>query len=232
MTTLAFYTEKARIFAEPGTITKTARAWYEKAKARREAYLESRDPLPRGFGTFARRAEQKMLERYMAEISARGFDIYIEERYRTTSVKMLDRQDDLWLVGCDGWRHYSNRFGQRYASLRYLCGTDDNGDYAVRCPGSVETVEDALDYTIPAEVQKAREAGKRVIRQGDVFVIELKRDGKQELPEGHTFDPETRMLVHEGGHETVHIPFPCKFLTAYGLPPRSAYRGRRTGWWD
>lgn len=231
MHTLQHYTELARKYAPKGTVTKSAWAWYEKGKARQEAYWRNRDPLPREFGLWSHRAKQKRIAEFAGEIRRRGFDTTIQERHGTVSLGLVDRADGLWLLGASGWRHYSNRFGDRFASIAYLCGQDDNGLWAVRVPGTVDTVEEALEWSIPKEVQKARGNGRRVLRQGDVFALELKRDGKHDLPDGHEFDPVSRELSHEGGHKPRYIPWPCKFVTARGLPPRSAYNQVRSGFW-
>ena len=38
----------------------------------------------------------------------------------------------LVLLRAEGWRFYSRNFGVRKASIAYLCGSDDNGPWAVR----------------------------------------------------------------------------------------------------
>jgi hypothetical protein len=112
--------------------------------------------------------------------------------------------------------------------LAYLCGTDDNGPWAVRVPGTCTSITTALEYVIPVEVRKAEAKGLRVIRQGDVFAVESKRDGKNILPRGHEFDPVTRVLSHDGGHDPVVIDFPVTFITGHGMPARS--RNSRNQW--
>lgn len=231
MKTLEQYTQIARQYAPTGTITNSARRWYAIGQARQEMRQQGRDPLPTKPGQMMARFVERNRQMFVREIARRGFDTTITERYdREIQLKVEDRKDGLWLLACSGWRHYSNRFGQRYVEIAYLCGVDDNGPWAVRVPGNTVTVDDALDYTIPAEVKKAHTAGKKVLRQGDVFVIEMKRDSDHSLPRGHRFDPQQRVLVHEGGHETVQVPFPCKFVVAQGLAPRRAYS--RSRYWD
>lgn len=231
MKTLEQYTQIARQYAPTGTITNSARRWYAIGQARQEMRQQGRDPLPTKPGQMTHRFIERNRQMFVREIARRGFDTVIVERYdREIQLKVEDRKDGLWLLACSGWRHYSNRFGQRYVEIAYLCGIDDNGPWAVRVPGNTVTVDQALDYTIPAEVKKANAAGKKVLRQGDVFVIEMKRDSDHSLPRGHRFDPQQRVLVHEGGHEAIQVPFPCKFVTAQGLAPRRAYS--RSRYWD
>lgn len=230
MNTLTHYTEIARQYAPKGKITECARLWYDISKRRWENKI-GRDPLPTKPGQMIARFVERNRQMFVREIARRGFDTEIQQQHgKAIELQVLNRKDGLWLLGCSGWRHYSNRFGQRFAEIAYLCGKDDNGLWAVRVPGATVTVDEALDYTIPAEVKKARMAGKRVLRQGDVFAIQMKRDSNHDLPRGHRFDVSTRILTHEGGHEALHVPFPCKFVTAQGLAPRRAYSRNR--YWD
>lgn len=229
--TLAYYNEIASKYAPKGQVTASARQWYDLAKERQARKWSNPDPLPTKHGQMTARFVERNRQIFVREIARRGFDTTITERYdKEVQLKVQDRKDGLWLLACSGWRHYSNSFGQRYTEIAYLCGTDDNGVWAVRVPGNTVTVDQALEYTIPAEVKKAHEKGKRILRQGDVFAIELKRDGDHSLPRGHRFDPQQRILVHEGGHEAVKVPFPCKFVVAQGLAPRRAYS--RSRYWD
>lgn len=233
MQTKDFYTRIARQFAPAGQITRCANDWYELAKGRQERRMAHRDPLAgRKPGGMIARSIENRRQFFVREIARRGFDTVITSGSgawrdaKDIELEVMDRQDGLWLLGCEGWRKYTRNYSA-YATLRYLCGIDDNGPWAVRVPGSAGTVDEALDFTIPAEVKKAHQNGRRVLRQGDVFVIEMKRDTSHVLPRGHRFDAQTRTLTHEGGHETLRVPFPCKFVTAQGLAPRRAYSRSR-----
>ena len=171
-----------------------------------------------------RRLAAHILEKATREVAARGGEIDIDG----VELDLLDRDPaaGLVLVGCDGWRQYSRAYGRRYASLRYLCGNDDNGAFAVRVPGSVDTVAAALDAITPSEVRRAREAGRGVLRQGDVYAVELKTSRvSDEVLWGthHSYDPERRRLVHEDSaapHRDVVIPASwrgVKFIFQNGL---------------
>ena len=143
-----------------------------------------------------------------------------------TELVVLDRQRPYVLLYTSGWREYSRAFGARKASLAYLCGRDDNGPWAARVPASVSTVTQALDYLVPAEVKRAQLLGRRVLRQGDVFVIERTRDGMDlsPLPAGHTWLERSRLLVHVDGHQALYVPFP-----AIAIQNKALLMGRRTG---
>jgi hypothetical protein len=155
----------------------------------------------------------------------------IEERGGETEVgnnalTVIERRGSYTLLAAEGWREYSRQFGNRHASLAYLCGHDDNGPWAARVPSSVSTVIQALDALIPAEVKRATEKGRKVLRQGDVFVVERKRDGMDSttLPAGHTWHSDTRTLHHDDGHNPLHVPFP-----AIAVQNKALLMGRRTG---
>jgi len=165
---------------------------------------------------------------YSEVIEDRGGETSIEEKDRTIGLSVIERRDGLVLLGCDGWRHYSARFGARKASLRYLCGTDDNGRWAVRVPGTVQCVMDALDFVEPAEVKAARSAGRRVLRQGDVYLVEQSRDSLDALAgTRHRWDAATRTLHHDASdapHTSLHVPYKAKAVV------QSVLRmGRTTG---
>jgi len=160
------------------------------------------------------------LNRMTQEVERRGGETSIRvDKNRWAGLELSDRSDDLALLHVEGWRYYSSREGFHRASLSYLCGTDDAGRWAVRVPGTVTTVGEALDWLEPAEVKKARQAGKRVVRQGDVYGVETTKthDGKGELPANHEWRPATRHLVHRaddghGHHRPVKIAWPVRFV--------------------
>jgi hypothetical protein len=165
--------------------------------------------------------------RAVAEIARRGGETVIENKTSVTRLAIADRdkQARLMLLHADGWRHYSNRFGARFATLSYLYGVDDAGPWAVRVPGTVTTVAAALAWITPAEVTAARVAGRRIARQGDVYAVETTRahDGGGELPDAHTWDAAARTLTHtpqDGrAHAPLTLPYPVRFVTqrVYGM---------------
>jgi len=168
------------------------------------------------------RLREHIANKYSEVISDRGGETAIDEKCRRIPLSVLDRNGRISLLGADGWRYYSARFGSRTASLRYLCGRDDNGEFAVRLPSTVDTVEQAIETLEPAEVRKARADGRSVLRQGDVYVIAMRggRDNFSALPESHKWDEETRTIRHAGEnpHQSLHIPFkPAKAITQTAL---------------
>ncbi|MFD8146083.1 hypothetical protein [Streptomyces sp. NPDC059708] len=181
----------------------------------------------------AQRLTAKIERQMRAEILRRGGETAIEGSSHTAVVELVDRNapERLYLLHAEGWRQYSRAFGARRASLSYLCGRDDAGAFAVRVPGTVTTIADALTWLEPAEVTRAKAAGKRVRRQGDVYAVETVRahDGKgaQDLPEAHEWRPETRTLVHrpQDGrkHRPVRVAYPARFVM------QRAYQMGRSG---
>jgi len=170
-------------------------------------------------------------ERYIREIESRGGETSIEEERASVDLEVEDFRRDrtgritMILLRAEGWRHYSNRFGARPAALAYLCGEDDSGPWAVRVPGRCLTVEDAVDAITPAAVCRAYESGRRVLRQGDVYVIERGKSARDDfsgLPESHHWDPVSRTLTHDEGHSPLHVPF----APALAVPQTALRMGR------
>ena len=141
-------------------------------RAAREMETARRKETRRDPADDLERLAAHITEKASREVEARGCEREIDG----VELDLLDRDPaaGLVLVGCEGCRQYSRAYGRRFASLRYLYGTDDNGAFAVRVPGSVDTVAAALDAITPGEVRRAREAGRGVLRQGDVYALELK----------------------------------------------------------
>lgn len=132
------------------------------------------------------------------------------------------------LLRAEGWAKYAGGVPASRASLAILAGHDDAGLWAVRVPGTMTTAGAALAWLEPAEVRKARDAGKRVLRQGDVYVVERTRDamGQGDLPAGHVWEPGSRTLVHDG-HARLHVPFPARAFRQSTLAAFGS--GRRRG---
>ncbi|MFJ8166519.1 hypothetical protein ACIRBY_37145 [Streptomyces sp. NPDC096136] len=190
-------------------------------------------PVAPVFRGSAQRLRARIERQMRAEIGRRGGETAIEGTYETAVVELVDRSsaERLYLLHAEGWRQYSKAFGARRASLSYLCGRDDSGTFAVRVPGTVTTVANALAWLEPSEVTRAKAAGKRVRRQGDVYAVETARahDGKgaQDLPPAHEWRPQTRTLVHrpQDGrkHRPVRVAFPARFVV------QRAYQMGRSG---
>lgn len=202
----------------PGARSKTAITRLRRQRAKNRPFTEGRRP------GVAERAQARLLAEVVAEISRRGGETEILGEKGRVNARLAitdrDRAQNLVLVTCQGWRYYSSRFGARRASLAYLSGVDDAGRWAVRVPGTITTVAEALTYITPAEVTQAIQAGRRVRRQGDIYAIETTRahDGRgaDDLPEAHQWRPETRYLVHrpEDGrrHRPLRLPYPVRFV--------------------
>jgi hypothetical protein len=73
-----------------------------------------------------------------------------------------------------GSRIYGDYLAPRWTHASFLCGHADKQDWAVRVPGTITTVQKALDYITPGEVKRAQRAGKKVFRQGDIYFFPLR----------------------------------------------------------
>ncbi|MEU5958152.1 hypothetical protein [Streptomyces sp. NPDC047525] len=203
----------------PGQRSKTAITLLRRERARRNAPMSTPPPL-------RERARERLLKRIDQEIEHRGGETLIEGNFGNTYLEISDRRDRLVLAHAEGWRAYGKQSARR-SRLSYLWGPDDTGSgpWAVRVPGTVTTVADALEWLTPTEVKKARDKGLRVRRQGDVYAVETTpaHDGKGVLPDSHDWRPKTRHLVHqpEDGrrHRPLRLPWPVRFVaqTAYEM---------------
>jgi len=200
------------------------------AKIRRARMAET-DPLIRPWSVRSMTALAKV---YADEIAKRGGETVISAEHSGADAHLavVDRQDGMTLLKAEGWRYYSRRFGSRYAAIAYLCGRDDNGRWAVRVPGTCTTVAEAIYAVEPSDVRKAREAGRIVLRQGDIYAIQTTKahDGKGELPANHQWDRDARTLRHldpDAPHQDLLIDFPVRFVAQSVMRMgRTARRGR------
>ncbi|WP_157751898.1 hypothetical protein [Actinoplanes derwentensis] len=197
----------------------------------------------------ASRLVSALTVRCTAEIARRGGETGIESgekasALRTLPLRLVDREAGLVVLHVEGWRYYSRAYGSRRASLSYLCGHDDAGDWAVRLPGTVTTVTAALTWLTPAAVTKALAAGKQIDRQGDIYAIATSRahdaptgwlgDDWRKDPDGrrvtsHHWDATNRLLTHHPDdgrtHRALRLDHPVRFLQ------QRAYAHGRSGVW-
>lgn len=147
-----------------------------------------------------------------------------EGLYSTSSLERTDWDvedgDALVLLHVEGWQKYG-RQPARYRKASYLGGLSSDGTdfWAVRVPGSITSVRDALDAITPTQVKRAKYRGKKVIRQGDLYAVETTKahDTPTQSIRRHAWDQETRILSHPE-HAAVKIPFPVHFFEQHTLP--------------
>jgi hypothetical protein len=191
----------------PGRRSKTAITRLRRQRARRREAPPARRPL-------AERARERALRLYTAEIVRRGGETEIKGRYGTARLGLAgrDNRGRLMLLRAEGYRDYGRRAGCHMALLAYLCGVDDSGRWAARVPGTVTSVGEALAWLTPAEAHRAKAAGRRVRRQGDVYAIETTQahdtptgwvgaDQRRDPATGgwvtsHHWNAQTRYLTH------------------------------------
>jgi len=164
-------------------------------------------------------------DKYFQEIKNRGFEVGFSTGYKgepwskskEVEIELVEKRRGLRLYVLDDWKKYS-RYVVYHCRLVYLAGVERGDYWAIRCPSTVTTIDEALDYTTPADANKAKAAGRRVLRQGDVFAVEMARDPKSigSLPDNHKWDKETRVLSHPT-HKDLHISFPCKFVVGKSM---------------
>jgi hypothetical protein len=197
----------------PGARSKTAIVKLRRQRARHRA---ERAVIP---PTLAERLDRRLLARYRAEIVRRGGETSITtDRDRTAVLQVTDRHDGLTLLHVAAWRYYGRKHRPHHATLSYLCGTEHGRPWAVRVPGTLTTVHEAMAWTTPAAVKEARGAGRPVWRQGDVYAIAttLAYDASGTLPPRHVWNPTSRTLTHPE-HGRLRLPDPIRFVSQHAL---------------
>jgi hypothetical protein len=192
-----------------------------------------RSRKPATSSTLQARLLARIADKVLDEAASRNLPTFLDLAKAGSlrlSVADAKRVDGRWtlLLHAEGWAQYSRAVGRYHASLSILGGFDDNGTWAVRVPGTLTTVAEGLAWLKPAAVRNAEEAGKRVLRQGDVWIVERVRDAMsdQDLPQGHRWDGESRTVRH-GDHTPVHVPFAAIAIRQSTLAANG--QGRRRG---
>jgi len=109
-----------------------------------------------------------------------------------------------------GWYEHT-----RHMHASFLCGRSEGQDWAARVPGTITTIEKALDWLVPAAVKKAQAEGKTVYRQGDMYFLQLKlyrHDMNAMFASRHRWDGAT---IYSAGSVT-HPQHPPVHLSAVG----------------
>lgn len=208
----------AREMGLPGVRSKTAIARIRRARAAASCPVVT--------PSLMERLNAQIVARYVPEIGDRGGAVRIYDKTASVGLSVRDRGRSeagrrLYLLGADGWRYYSRRVPSRYVSLRYLVGQDDNGPFAVRVPGTVGTVAEAVAALLPAQVRQRIEQGRRVARQGDVYAVETTpahdtATGWVDADRTHWWDADTRYLTHRPAtgrkHRPVKFTAPVRFV--------------------
>jgi len=119
------------------------------------------------------------------------------------------------LYHLEGWVGYSRRESWYTSATELILYDDDSGSWrAVRVARDVRTVQEALDWLKPEAVRRAEREGRRVLRQGDVYLVEKRRgpvnaealaDTRHELEE----TPRGWRLVHPE-HAPLEVDFPFR----------------------
>ena len=139
-----------------------------------------------------------------------------------------DRRGPLVVIQNRYWADYSRRKGW-FVQGAYLVGSDDGQLFATRIPGTITTVREALHWLEPAEVRRARAAGRWTARQGDVYLIETRREPQRRarvwrhtefcVAERHAANPIIRRGLFHPEHGTVTVPTNVKH---YNIVPQKA----------
>jgi hypothetical protein len=153
--------------------------------------------------------------KYIREAQRRFIPIGIDLEqlgFREVSLVEEAETDDgfkVALLRATGYTKYSKQ-KVFYRELTILAGQDDGGLWAVRVAGRCKSISQSINWLKPASVRRAEEEGRRVLRQGDVYIVESTVDCMHavNLPVSHTWDSASRTLSH-GQHAAIHVPFPA-----------------------
>lgn len=164
-------------------------------------------------------AEQVLIGRTNAQIHARNIRVPFDFTWEDNQVKVtvMERQinPNMWLVHYAWKARNRNVWGDTQKATRdkhasFLCGTEDGQDWAVRVPGTLYTIKDALHWITPGPVRQAIKKGKTVYRQGDMYFIPLQISGPDLdalYGSGHTAARGTDgITVTHGQHPDLLLP--------------------------
>jgi len=115
-----------------------------------------------------------------------------------SSIKDLEKQRIVVDVAYDWSTNSGSAWGTRYAG--FYGGIEDGSAFIERIPYGIRSALSAEEWLKPAEVKKAEVEGRKVIRQGDVFLIEMKRKTQINAPSSHKISETEKGIVIE--HET------------------------------
>lgn len=118
--------------------------------------------------------KDSLIRRTLKQIEQRELSVPYGFYDYTKSHDIIDRaiNPSLWLFYAKYYAKYSSRESW-WVSATYLCGHSDGQDWAVRVPSTQLSIGDALDWLTPAPVRKAKQIGKPVVRQGDMYFVPL-----------------------------------------------------------
>ncbi|MDD5589526.1 MAG: hypothetical protein PHP92_05700 [Candidatus Nanoarchaeia archaeon] len=148
--------------------------------------------------------DQKIKHLYISHISDLGHTGRSDSNY---SINLYDHDSKkiMAVVNLSGWIKYSRR-SNWYVDRTWVVGKDwETGKYfSIRIPNSCKTIAEAWKKIKPAAVIKAEDENRQVIRQGDVYFIQMKSKcilGR--LPQNHNVEKtETGYIIHHPEHQT------------------------------
>lgn len=149
---------------------------------------------------------QNRLKNYLVKITPNTS--YRECNLQAGRITDYDKTQKLWIISCSKYLYTYKEYKDIYRDAMWLCGRDDGHIFVHQIPSTITKIEDALAWIRPAAVDKAIKAGKKVLRQGDIWFVEhnFRCDDTRAIPAGHNYNPQTRDCVH-AEHGTLHIPF-------------------------
>lgn len=169
------------------------------------------DPLLAAKRTRLGRVKQKYL--LHAEFSGNYQD---RDKGDMRFVSDYDGKRRMAVIRVDSWVQYSCRYGTYRRCAGLVLFDEDAQEYRfLRVGPDIETIDGALEYIKPAAVRKAQKAGKRVVRQGDMYFVPARKWNLTALRGTNHFTVERQ----DGGWDIEHETHPTVSLTS----PHRAY---------
>jgi len=99
--------------------------------------------------------------------------------------------------------------GERFSHgkrIGILFGVDDGHLFSVRVPSTCESIEEAIEFLKPAKVKKAEQQGRKVVRQGEWFFVESRKEKNMTSKGRHTVvRTETGFEISHPEHTTLML---------------------------
>lgn len=124
-----------------------------------------------------------------------------------TEYRDFDAEREMLLVTVGQASYYKNRIRGK-GERTWLIGRDENQIWAQQVQNPHETVEEALEFMIPAEVQRHEDDGREVIRQGDVFFSEMVRSSNFDALDGTRHEVEEQdesVVIRHPEHDDLEL---------------------------
>jgi len=154
--------------------------------------------------------KQLLMERYRTSANFSG-NYICREKGDCRKIIDYSPENSAALITVNEWIQYSRRYGT-YVHMTGLVIRDPELKQLsfIRVPPETKTVQEALNYIIPAKVKKAIEKGLEVKRQGDFYFIPSKKFNLKALEwtNHKAKECEDGCIIKHYQHQDLHLKTP------------------------